>query len=397
MNINKKLLIFAAASLGIINPNLEACTEVLVHRDNVTIVGRTLDFPISVGIQIAGYNKGLKQVSTYMSTENTDVNLGSWEVKYPYMGRELFNTGLLMDGANNQGLSAAVLYLPGSIYPTYNPESDKPVLSFFDIVSFSLATSANVDEALENIAKYQFLDSPVIISDTVAITEIPLHLTLKDKSGNSAVIESINGKFNIYKGKKAGNVLTNQPQFSDQLKNLANYNSLLNYNKNEQKEKFGDIPGFKVMMQASELRSNIAAMVGIPGDYSPPSRFVRATFLEKTMPKMNNTNDYAYLVEHILDSVTVPYSGKANSTATLWQTEKNLIDNTIKYKDLLYLYNGKIIVADENINSYNMNEIFSTGIPSINGTNKLQKPISNPQNYKLYTMQDFTSGKKAPK
>ena len=129
-----------------------------------------------------------------MDKNHPRIDVAKWKTKYPYLGREIFDTGLLLDGANNEGLSAAFLYLPGTKYPNYNPNDTRKSLSFFDLVSFTLATSKDVNEALNNISKYQILSSSFIVKNNIAIQNAPLHLTLKDKSGHSAVIESINGK-----------------------------------------------------------------------------------------------------------------------------------------------------------------------------------------------------------
>jgi len=301
--------------------------------------------------------------------------------------------GLLLDGANNQGLSASFLYLPGTKYPEYNSKDKRDSLSFFDLINYTLATSKDVDEALKNIAKYQILSSSFIVTNNIALINTPLHLSLKDKGGNSAVIEAINGKLNIYTGDKAGNILTNSPDLPDQFKNLSNYNSLLNYNKAEQKAKFGDIPGFEVMIKTSSLRNNIIYMVGIPGDYSPPSRFVRAAFLEKNIPEFDYPNDYTYMVNHLLNSVTVPYSTLSNSTATLWKTQKDLLNNTISYTNILYLYNGKLIATNPNKMELNINQIFNTGLKTLDANDKLTKQVTDLGEYKYYTMNELTSMK----
>ena len=369
----------------------EACTEVFLHRDNVSMVGRTMDFPINMGSNIVGYNKGNHQVSSFLNKEFPNAKVAEWDVKYPFLGREIFNTGLVLDGSNNQGLSAAYLYLPGTTFKKYDPNDINATLNFYDLVTYVLATSKDVNEALDNISKYQVSGGAIIVTNDIAVNNIPIHLSLKDKSGNSAVIESIDGKLNIYKGQKAGNVLTNYPDLPQQFDNLSNYNSLLNYNKEDQKNKFENIPGFETMIASSSLRNNIVSMVGIPGDYSPPSRFVRATYLESNIPVMQYSNDYKYMVNHILNSVTVPYSNLPNSTATQWKTIKNLNNNEIEYNNILYLYKGKLIIAGDTVAKYNIDQIFSTEIKNINGYQHLSSQIINPEKYKYYSMSELSS------
>lgn len=380
-------------TLLLINVNtVEACTEVFVNRSNTKMVGRTMDFPINMGNTIVGYNRDNHQVSAYFDKKFPNAKVAEWDVKYPFLGREIFGTGLILDGQNNQGLSAAYLYLPGTKFHQYDPSEPSATLSFYDLATYALATSKNVDEALKNIAKYQISGGSIMVEDGIAVSDVPIHMSLKDKTGNSAVIEVINGKLNIYKGDKAGNVLTNYPDLPGQLKNLSNYNCLLNYNKEKQKAKFGDIPGFQVMIDSASLRDNIVSMIGIPGDYSPPSRFVRATFLEKNIPNLNYPSDYNYMIRNILNSVTVPYSNLPNSTATQWHTIKDLESNKITYENVLFLYNGKLITAEDNMATYNLNQIFSTGVKSVNGNGKLNSQMKNVENVKFYTMDELIGG-----
>ncbi|MBA4697420.1 MAG: linear amide C-N hydrolase [Legionella sp.] len=367
-----------------------ACTEVFLYRNNVALIGRTMDFPINVSTNMVGYNKGIKQVSTYMRpTSNDATKVAEWTVDYPYLGREILNTGLIVDGANVEGLSAAFLYLPGTQYPSDSTATDKSTLSFFDLGSFALATSKNVDEALANIQKHRISKSALAISPKIAIKDAPLHLSLKDKHGHSAVIEAINGELKIYRGEKAGKILTNWPPLPEQYKNLENYRSLLNYDQNAQKSKFANIPGFEVMMESSSLRDNIKSMVGIPGDYSPPSRFVRATYLEKNIPFMKEPNNYYYPMEHILNSVFVPYSALPNSTATLWYTIKDLTHNRITYKNSMFLYQGKLSFIGNVVETIDLNQLFSTGVKTINGEGKLSQAIDQPENYTYYSVDEY--------
>lgn len=96
-----------------------------------------------------------------------------------------------------------------------------------------------------------------------------MHYTFFDDAGNSVVLEPVNqGAFKIYES--IGVMMTNSPEYPWHLDNLRNYVQLTNHNLGQQQLNF--------QLDIKQIESG-SGLLGLPGDYTAPSRFVRSTFL----------------------------------------------------------------------------------------------------------------------
>jgi choloylglycine hydrolase len=120
-------------------------------------------------------------------------------------------------------------------------------------------TVDEVSEALKNITVYG-LDVPQIGVQ-------PLHWAFKDAKGGSIVIEYVNKQLMVYENPIG--VLTNAPTFDWHINNLRNHINLTNIN----------VDGLTLGKTTLKPLGQGTGMLGIPGDYTPPSRFLRATAL----------------------------------------------------------------------------------------------------------------------
>ena len=122
---------------------------------------------------------------------------------------------------------------------------------------------------------------------------VPLHWHIADKTG-SIVLESTEKGMCIHENPVG--VMTNNPPFDFHLTNLRRYLSLTpeypesRFPGAEELEPFGQ--GFGAM--------------GLPGDFSPPSRFVKASFLRGASVCEEKENDAVSQVFHMLDAVAMP-------------------------------------------------------------------------------------------
>lgn len=169
---------------------------------------------------------------------------------------------LYFDASNEMGLSMAGLNFPQ--FACYNDETaDKENVASFEFIPWILAQCKNVDEAKEmiknvNITNWAFKND---------LEPTPLHWLVADK--NSAItVEQINEGMKIYENEVG--VLTNSPSFDMQLFNLSNY---MNVSSNEPENNFSDKINLKTYSRG------MGAM-GLPGDLSSMSRFVRACFVK---------------------------------------------------------------------------------------------------------------------
>ncbi len=148
---------------------------------------------------------------------------------------------------------------------------------------------------------------------------IPLHYPVHDAKGNSIVIEFIDGQIQIHDNPVG--VLTNDPPFDWQLQNLRNYVGVTPWD--AAPVKFGDLQ--------VEQTGHGSGLASVPGNSTPPSRFVRATMMTNCAFPVDNLDDATTLAFHILNTVDIPKGtnrfkllGKTVSDYTQWTVVKDL-------------------------------------------------------------------------
>ena len=247
------------------------CTAV---RFNDRFFGRTFDFESSFGEEMVITPRGRMRV-------------GQAENRYAFMGVGLKNEGtpLYFDGVNEWGLVACALNFP--YFATYHDDAyAKAAVSASHLISLMLGFShsvAEVREMLKNIAITN--ESP---NKKYKVT--PLHWIVSDPR-ESLVVESVQGGLRVYDNPVG--VLTNSPELPYHLTRLADYSSLSTRNpKNTQ----------------GLLYSRGMGAIGLPGDFSSSSRFIRASFLKQNCPiNPDSTTGGLGQAFDILASVSLPY------------------------------------------------------------------------------------------
>lgn len=181
--------------------------------------------------------------------------------------------------------------------------------------------------AIDNIKKVQIVTSALHLPLSKYYV-LPIHFFMKDKSGNGAVIEFIDGKTQITKsmdGKAQIDVLTNSPRYSWQIENYEQ----------EEKKFQNRNTDFQVGIEGNKVFANGSGYRGLPGDYMPQSRFVRAKTLLKALPQAFNTRDAGYGLNMVLNSIVVPVG--MNPAATAWYSKFNLATGGYYITNLMWL------------------------------------------------------------
>ena len=195
---------------------------------------------------------------------------------------------LYYDATNEKGLSIAGLNFPdNAFYPPVilNCENIAP----FELIPFLLGSCSTVNEAVEQIKKINLAN--INFSDEYPLS--PLHWLISDKI-ESVTVEPLKSEIKIYKNPLG--VLTNSPPFDYQMTNLSNYLSLT---KAVPKNTFCD------RLELSPYSRGMGA-IGLPGDFSSVSRFVKVAFVKENSVCDVNENSAVTQVLHILSSVSQP-------------------------------------------------------------------------------------------
>ena len=193
-----------------------------------------------------------------------------------------------------------------------------------------------------------------------------VHWRIGEASGRQVVLEFENGKPCFYENQVG--VLTNSPDFKWQVTNLNNYVNL--FPGNAPVQKIGNVTIFPFGAGSGFL--------GIPGDITPPSRFVRIAFYKATAPQQNTSDETVLQCFHILNNFDIPIGvefapGKAPNipSATQWTSAIDLTQKKLYYKTA---YNNNIRCID--LKDINFNTISYQSHPL---DQTLKQPIENLQ------------------
>ena len=310
-----------------------ACTGItLKSKDNGVVTARTIEWGESAMENLYTIvPRGYIQQSMLPNGETGGMTFSSM---YGYVGLAVVEPGWVVDGMNEAGLSAGLFYFPGyGQYPEYNPEYKSNTISDFQLVSWILSRFSTVDQvkaAIKNIR--------VTSIDPRASTA---HWRVTEPSGKQIIIEFVNGKANVYDSELG--VLTNSPEYPWQLKNLNNYVNLA-------PGTAGPITFGNISLAAFGAGSGL---LGLPGDFTPPSRFVRASFLQTYSIEQETSYDSVLQAFHILNNFDVPLGtefpvGKAPvnmPSATQWTIATDTHDRIVYYHTM---YNRTLRSIDLN-------------------------------------------------
>jgi len=146
-----------------------------------------------------------------------------------------------------------------------------------------------------------------------------MHIAVHDAAGKNLVIEFIDGEVKVYDNPLG--VMTNRPDFEWQINNLRNY---INLDAHDRKDKM--LNGLKI-----EPTGVGSGLLGLPGDWTPPSRFVRLAYsLDAALP-VKDAAESVNLAEHLLNIVDIP-KGVAQKSIAMDDKQRKVIDVTGELK-----------------------------------------------------------------
>lgn len=266
--IPSSFVILFFSLLNWISLPVQACTRIFWNNNTqAKVFARTMDLYISDMPTLVVSPRGLNR------SGQAGQNSIRWKAKYGSVVVTAFHSDAVTDGMNERGLAAHLLYLSETEYLKRDPKT--PGLSNSLWVQYVLDNFSTVNQIINNLDHYQ------IVSEKVHEREWPLHLVIEDATGDSAIIEFLNGKRVIHHGSEY-RVLTNTPAYSIQLENLKKY------------EPLGKLP--------------------LPGGTDSISRFVRASFFLNKLPQPKDSLQAIAGVYSAMRPQMVPFgSGVTNA------------------------------------------------------------------------------------
>lgn len=343
----KLVAISMCASLALTPVFSQACTAVnITAKDGSVVAGRTMEWAFDMKWQLTVNPKGT--AITFTAPSAMKLPASSVPSKYAFAGISpaiLPGPPAYLEGQNEAGLAISGNFLPGfTEYQTVSPQ-DKNYVSILNLGGFMLGMFGTVKELRNEIPKYKVWFDP---SEVKGLPTPPwLHFVLTDRSGESIVIEFVKGQMVIHNN--LAGVLTNAPTYDWHLNNVRNYISLTT-------TAVSSVTVGKV--NVTELGQG-GGLIGLPADYTPPSRFVRATYLRHFAYQPANSVDAISLTSHILDNVDIPM-GVARST-----DGKQVVSDYTQWINLKDLKNNKMKIANyasrTNFIEIDLNQMFKSG------------------------------------
>ncbi len=315
---NKRLLGTLVASFFFLFSSAAtwACTDFrVIAKDGTVMVARTLEFAMDLQSNLMTSPRG-------RTVNNIALNGKSgmtWKTKYGYLFLDGLNSGLAMEGMNEQGLSFEALYLPDETqYQTVPAGQEANGIAYLNFGHWLLGNFKSVDEvkaALPTI--FVYAQKVPQAKDFI----FPLHYSVFDATGKGVVIEFVAGRMVVYDNI---GVMTNSPTYDWHVVNLRNY---INLSPTNPQPVIANGMTFMATGQG-------AGMHGLPGDITPPSRFVKMSVMLKTIFTPANAEEALNVAQHIINNVDIPLGFVRSSTDI--NTASNEYTQWTVFKDLTH-------------------------------------------------------------
>lgn len=196
---------------------------------------------------------------------------------------------LYYDATNEMGLSMAGLLFDGNAYYSKEEEDGKIHIGPFELIPWILGQCRNIKEVKEKLSDVQLVD----IHYSEELKNTPLHWMVADKA-ECLVVEFVRDGLHVYDNPVK--VLTNNPTFPYQMMNLNLYRGLSRK----------DVPcRFAQGVELKQFSRGMGAL-GLPGDLSSSSRFVRAAFHRLNAASGEKEEEGVHQFFHLLGSVEMP-------------------------------------------------------------------------------------------
>ncbi|AXE29836.1 choloylglycine hydrolase [Chromobacterium phragmitis] len=278
------LLISSTASLALWSPIADACTRALWNTNQQAVVAsRSMDWSESTQPRLLILPRGMARDGGKLGPATVvKDNAARWTSQYGSVVTSAYGVGAV-DGVNEKGLAMHLLFLTATDYGAREPGKQGVQAGLWG--QYLLDNAATVSEALQAMQAIQ----PVMVE--YAGFKSSLHLAIEDASGDSALIQYIDGKPHIYHGREY-RVLTNDPPYERQLAELK-------------KRDF----------------SQATRETPLPGNVNPVDRFIRASYFLDTLREPQTQRQAVASILSIARNVSVPFNAPYKTPGATYDTE----------------------------------------------------------------------------
>lgn len=315
------------------------CTAISYNSESLYF-GRTLDNDFSYSEEVTVTPRNFPLLFRKQETRNQHFAI----IGMAYVCN---NYPLYYDAMNEHGLCMAGLNFVGNAeYKKIN--SDKDNITHFELISWILCQSKTVDEAYNLLKRTNITDEAF----SIELPSAQLHWIIADKE-KAITVESVKEGLKIYNNPVG--VLTNNPAFNEQIFALNNY---MHLSAKEPKNTFSD---------KLDLRKYSRGMgaLGLPGDLSSQSRFIRASFVKMNSAQYSTKEESISQFFHIMNTVEQPAGCCVLDNG---KYEKTIYTSCCDTENGLYYYTT---YQNRQITGINMNK------ENLNGKELIRFPLIN--------------------
>jgi choloylglycine hydrolase len=306
-------VIIGVAVLCLSRP-VSACTGIrLIAKDGTVVAARTMELGLDLKSQVVVIPAGTHLTGTLPNGAKGI----SYAAKYGFIGANAFDQPVVVDGMNDHGLYVGEFFFtPEAHYTDVTPDNASRAMAGYEYSNWILANFATIAELKAAYNRVVLAPTPRV--EMGGMTP-PLHFRVMDRTGATVVVEPLPAGLKIYDDPFG--VITNTPTFDWHMTNLGNYVGLTPYLR----------PSVNVGGYTVSSLGQGSGFIGLPGDVSSPSRFVRAVAYQQTALQPDSSEEAVLQIFHILNNFDIPIGsvrqtigGKEFDEFTSWTSAEDL-------------------------------------------------------------------------
>jgi len=275
-----------------------ACTGLsLKSKDGAVIAARTVEWALGDAHHdtLVIFPRGHSFTALTPDGENGL----KWKGRHGFVSLTAYGQDYGPDAMNEAGLYVGVYYFPGyASFAPYNKAHADRSLSVGDFMRWMLSSFKTVVEVKANLNEVRVVN---VEDPRFGGAPLPFHWKIADDTGASIIVEIVEGgQVKIYDALLG--VITNAPEYSWHLTNLRNYLGL------------AGAPKESITLDGRQFApfGGGSGLMGLPGDFTPPSRFVRALALTASSRPLATAEDAVFEAFRILDNFNIPVGTTAS-------------------------------------------------------------------------------------
>lgn len=311
------------------------CTGISVtSTEGQEYFGRTQEYDIDYDYVLAQFPRKFEVLTP----------IGHWQTSYSVMGVGTMVSGqlapMVLDGINEHGLVASTQYFADEfIYSSIKEirAAGKTPIYAEQFIFYLLSTCQTIQDVKERLEQVAIPNESLVMEGG-----LPQHFFVKDLTGQGIVVEpSVALGFKVFDNPVG--VMTNSPSFDWHLTNLRNYTGISSHNQKELALNAYHVPSF----------GKGSGLLGMPGDYTAPSRFIRAAML-LNLSQPVDSSQAINLGFHILSTSDIP-KGVIDVNSSLQYTQYTVMYDQGKRELYIKLYENlaiqKLTFCDSEVNA----------------------------------------------